>query len=391
MVKRVSSKEVTDLFRQFPCVVILGPRQVGKTTLAKELTGISVRPSIHLDMERSTDRTRLLEAEFFLEEHRDSLVVIDEVQLISSLFMALRPEIDALRKPGRFLLTGSASPEMVRGASESLAGRAAYYELFPITLDEAIRSRFSMKRHWFRGGFPLSLLAKSNTEQQKWCEHFVRSYVERDLSALFGVGITASLARNFWSMLAIGQGNIWNAEAMSRSLGVSSPTVSRYLEFLEGAFLVRRLPAWFINARKRMVKAPKVYIRDTGLLHYLCNVGEASRLPGHPIVGASWEGYVIEEICKKLPHHIRPYYYRTHHGAEVDLILANGVRPVSCIEIKFGLNPSLKESYHSTIRELKTKKNFVIYAGEKSYKIEKNITVISLEAFLKSQLTTLFQ
>ncbi len=391
MVIRDSSTEVTSLFRQFPCVVILGPRQVGKTTLAKELMDISSREAVHLDMEKSTDRTRLLEAEFFLEEHRNHLVVVDEVQLVSSLFMALRPEIDALRKPGRFLLTGSASPELVRGASESLAGRAAYYELFPITLQEAIRSRISLKRHWFRGGFPLSLLAKSNAEQQKWCEHFVRSYVERDLSALFGVGITAALARNFWSMLAIGQGNIWNAEAMSRSLGVSSPTVSRYLEFLEGAFLIRRLPAWFINAKKRMVKAPKVYIRDTGLLHYLCNLEEYSLLPGHPIVGASWEGYVIEEICKQLPHHIRPFYYRTHHGAEVDLILANGVKPVSCIEIKYGLKPALKESYYSTIRELKTKKNFVVYSGEETYRMDKNITVLSLRNFLKSHLASLFR
>jgi predicted AAA+ superfamily ATPase len=386
IIPRIAETQLKKLCRQFPCVAVLGPRQVGKTTMVRNYAKNVGKPIVYLDMEKNSDREKLTDAEFFLYNNRHSTVIVDEVQLMPSLFAALRPEIDALRKPGRFILTGSASPDLVKGVSETLAGRIAYIDITPILVEEAMSKKINMQKHWFRGGFPEALLARSNEAAFLWADQFIRSYVERDLSAMFGVGITASLARNFWSMVAIQNGNIWNAESMARSLGVSGPTINRYLDFMEGAFLLRKLPAWYINSKKRMVKAPKIFIRDSGLLHYLNNVSSALQLPAHPSVGASWEGYVIEEICKKLPYHIKPYFYRTHHGAEVDLILSNGVKPLACIEIKYGATPNLKPGFYECIAELRTKHNFVIYPGNVSYLKSAKIMVVPLLEFLQTHL-----
>ena len=391
MIFRTSEKYLQTLCKQFPCTVVLGPRQVGKTTLVKIFAKRLKKPITYLDMELQSDRNKLIDIELFFANNRKNIVIIDEVQLMPEIFASLRPEIDALRKPGRFILTGSASPDLVKGVSESLAGRVAYIDINPISLNEASQKKIELNKHWFRGGFPNALLAKSNDDYNRWAEYFIKSYVERDLSAIFGVGITPVLARNFWNMIAIQHGNIWNAEAMARSLGVSGPTVNRYLEFMEGAFLLRKLPAWFINAKKRMVKAPKIYIRDTGLLHFSNNVLKQINLQGHPIVGASWEGYVIEEICKLLPNKIRPYFYRTHHGAEVDLVLVNGIKPVACIEIKHSLSPVLKEGFYNCIQELETNNNFVIYSGTEKYKKDKNVLVLSLLDFLNNYLPKLIK
>jgi predicted AAA+ superfamily ATPase len=391
MIFRTSEKYLQTLCKQFPCTVVLGPRQVGKTTLVKIFAKRLKKPITYLDMELQSDRNKLIDIELFFANNRKNIVIIDEVQLMPEIFASLRPEIDALRKPGRFILTGSASPDLVKGVSESLAGRVAYIDINPISLNEASQKKIELNKHWFRGGFPNALLAKSNDDYNRWAEYFIKSYVERDLSAIFGVGITPVLARNFWNMIAIQHGNIWNAEAMARSLGVSGPTVNRYLEFMEGAFLLRKLPAWFINAKKRMVKAPKIYIRDTGLLHFSNNVLKQINLQGHPIVGASWEGYVIEEICKLLPNKIQPYFYRTHHGAEVDLVLVNGIKPVACIEIKHSLSPVLKEGFYNCIQELKTNNNFVIYSGTEKYKKDKNVLVLSLLDFLNNYLPKLIK
>ena len=391
MIFRTSEKYLQTLCKQFPCTVVLGPRQVGKTTLVKIFAKRLKKPITYLDMELQSDRNKLIDIELFFTNNRKNIVIIDEVQLMPEIFASLRPEIDALRKPGRFILTGSASPDLVKGVSESLAGRVAYIDINPISLNEASQKKIELNKHWFRGGFPNALLAKSNDDYNRWAEYFIKSYVERDLSAIFGVGITPVLARNFWNMIAIQHGNIWNAEAMARSLGVSGPTVNRYLEFMEGAFLLRKLPAWFINAKKRMVKAPKIYIRDTGLLHFSNNVLKQINLQGHPIVGASWEGYVIEEICKLLPNKIRPYFYRTHHGAEVDLVLVNGIKPVACIEIKHSLSPVLKEGFYNCIQELETNNNFVIYSGTEKYKKDKNVLVLSLLDFLNNYLPKLIK
>lgn len=379
-------KKLTVLSKEFPVIALLGPRQVGKTTLVKQFTDTLKKDVIHLDMERAADRNQLADPELFFAAHRDAVVVIDEVQLMPVLFSVLRPEVDNLRKNGRFILTGSASPDLVKGVSESLAGRIAFIDLHPISLTEAAPADIPMSKHWFRGGFPLALTAKSNDSFTRWSENFVRSYVERDLSMLFGTGISPQLARNFWNMLAICNGNVWNAEAMSRSLGVSGPTVSRYLDFMEGAFLLRKLPAWFINAKKRLVKAPKVYIRDSGILHFLTHVNDMRSLAKNPVVGASWEGYVIEEICKALPYSVKPYYYRTHHGAEVDLVLVRGVEPLACIEIKYGLSPKVKEGFYNCIADLGTKHNYIIYPGTDVYKNSPDSEILPLDIFLAKKL-----
>lgn len=379
-------KKLTLLSKEFPVIALLGPRQVGKTTLVKEYTDKLRKEVVHLDMERAADRNQLADPELFFAAHRDTVVVIDEVQLMPVLFSVLRPEVDALRKNGRFILTGSASPDLVKGVSESLAGRIAFIDLPPINTTEADAAHIAMSKHWFRGGFPLALTAKSNDSFMRWSENFVRSYVERDLSMLFGAGISPQLARNFWNMLAISNGNIWNAEAMSRSLGVSGPTVNRYLDFLEGAFLLRKLPAWYINAKKRLVKAPKVYIRDSGILHFLTHVPDIRSLAKHPIVGASWEGYVIEEICKALPYSVKPYYYRTHHGAEVDLVLVKGIVPVACIEIKYGLAPKVKEGFYNCVADLGTSHNYIIYPGTEVYSNSANSETLPLDVFLTKKL-----
>jgi predicted AAA+ superfamily ATPase len=383
---REAEKKIRSLCRQFPVVVILGPRQVGKTTLIRKLATELLRKVAYFDMEIQRDWNQLSDPELFFESHRHETVIIDEVQFKPEVFQALRPEIDRLRKNGRFILTGSASPDLVKGVSESLAGRVAYVELTPFSIGEITREGIPLKKHWFRGGFPGALLARSDTAFHTWCEFFIRSYVERDLSALFGSGISPALARNFWNLLAVGQGNIWNAESFARSLGVSAPTMLRYLEFMEGAFLVRRLPAWYINAKKRMVKAPKIYVRDSGLVHHLNHIDSINRLNASLIVGASWEGYVVEEICRQLPHHIRPYYYRTYHGAETDLVLANGIMPIACIEIKYSSSPSLKEGFYNCVEDLKTRHNYVIYAGKNTFKLSDNVVATGLASFLDSTL-----
>jgi len=391
IINRSAESEIKKLCKIFPCVAVLGPRQSGKTTLVKNYAKELKKKVIYLDMEKHSDKSQLEDPELFFHHHRHHVVIIDEVQLVPHLFTALRPEIDALRKPGRFILTGSASPDLVKGVSESLAGRIAFVDVHPISLGEAMVKNITLSRHWYRGGFPQALLSKSNEAYILWADFFVRSYVERDLSLMFGVGINPALARNFWSMVAIQNGHIWNAEAMARSLGVSGPTINRYLDFMEGAFLLRKLPAWFINAKKRMVKSPKIYIRDSGILHFLNNVNKPALLSAHPSVGASWEGYVIEEICKLLPYHVKPYYYRTHHGAEVDLVLSNGVKPLACIEIKLSMSPSLKEGFYLCMDELKTKHNFVIYPGEKQMYKNNDVKVVSLKDFLQIHLKKIIQ
>ncbi|MES2836384.1 MAG: ATP-binding protein [Bacteroidota bacterium] len=384
--RKIISKQLNILSKEFPVIAVLGPRQVGKTTLVKHFIKSKKTKAIYLDMELASDKNKLVDPELFFSANRDKIIIIDEVQLVPHIFAALRPEVDTLRKNGRFILTGSASPDLVKGVSESLAGRISYIDIPPISLTEATSHNITITKHWFRGGFPQALTAKNNDTYFRWAENFIRSYVERDLSILFGVGISAQLARNFWSMIALSNGNIWNGENMARSLGVSGPTINRYLDFMEGAFLLRRLPAWFVNAKKRMVKAPKVYIRDSGILHYLNNINDNKLLVGNPIVGASWEGYVIEEIIKQLPYHIKPYFYRTHHGAEVDLILVKGIIPIACIEIKHSLSPTATDGFYNCIEDLKTQNNFIIYPGKEVFKNKNAVNITSVEYFLSTSL-----
>lgn len=389
MIKRKASEELMVLMQEFPAVALLGPRQVGKTTLTRQLAGKLKLDTLYLDLESDTDLQRLADPEFLFDQYADKCVILDEVQRMPELFRQLRPLIDKKRTPGRFILTGSASPDLVKGVSESLAGRIAFLELTPINLAEAKKSRISQTRHWFRGGFPDALTSKTDNGYVRWAENFIRSYIERDLSLLFGTNLSEKLIRNFWYMLAAENGGIWNAENYARSLGTTSPTVKRYLDFLEGAFLVRQLPAWFVNATKRLVKAPKVYIRDSGILHSLNRIDSQQQLPMSLIVGASWEGYVIEQIAALKPRHLDMYYYRTHHGAECDVVLTKGTRPVLAIEIKFAGNPSLSKGFYTSLEDLKLEHGYVIVPKGESFRLNKSTTFINLQDFLEQVLPSL--
>ncbi len=374
--------------RHSPAVAILGARQVGKTTLAKQLGAIQKKECLYLDLENPLDVRKLADPYTFLTDNKNKCVIIDEVQTIPSLFSVLRSVIDADRKSGRFILLGSASPELVKGVSESLTGRISYRELSPVNLLE-LPEKISRNRHWLRGGFPMSLLARTDKIAFEWIASFARSYVERDLSALFGVSLTSNILSRLLSMLAHVNGSVWNAEMIGRSLGISAPTVNRYVDFLEGAFLIHRLQPFHFNTRKRLVKAPKIYIRDSGLLHYLSHVQNMLSLKGHPVVGSSWEGYVVEQVKQLLPANFSLYYYRTQAGAECDMVLAKGSQPVACIEVKLNNAPSLSKGNLQSITDLGTKKNFVVVPDIDEYKTKDGIIICNVRTFLSKYLPKL--
>lgn len=389
MIKRNEFAEIEAAIKQFPAVAIMGPRQVGKTTLVQLLEKKIKQKYLYLDLERNSDVAKLDDAETFLEKHQDKCVIIDEVQRMPELFMVLRPLIDAKRTPGRFILLGSASPQLVKGVSESLAGRISYIEMPPIVITEALKAKIKMDTHWYRGGFPDALTAPTELAFHKWMDNFINTYIERDLNFLFGVSFSMATMRNFWSMLAHTSGNILNTEMFARSLGVSAPTVVKYLSFLEGAYLLRLLPSWTVNAKKRLVKAPKVYLRDTGMLHRLSRVHSMEDLHGHPVVGASLEGYAIQQIISLKPAYLDAYYYRTQHGAECDLVLVKGIKPVASIEIKLSSAPVPSQGFYTSVNDLKTKDNFIINRDSTTYTTKQGATHCSLIDFIKNTLTGL--
>jgi len=382
MISRDLIPYLETLLLEFPAIALLGPRQVGKTTLVRSIADNQSKKVLYFDLEDDADLQRLKDPAFIFNEYADHCIILDEVQRMPPLFTQLRPAIDKYRQPGRFILTGSASPALIKGVSESLAGRIAFTELSPINLIEAVHSNISQQKHWFRGGFPLALTARDDDAFRRWAENFIRSYIERDLSMLFGVSLSERVIRNFLLMLAGQNGGIWNAESYARALGITGNTVKRYLAFLEGAFLLRQLNAWYINAGKRLVKSPKIYIRDSGLLHTLNRVQSAEQLPLQLIVGASWEGYVIEQVSQLKPEHIDLYYYRTQHGAECDLLLVNGLQPVMAVEIKFSSSPSLAKGFYTVMDDLKLNKGIVITPGNDPYKLDERVEVGSLMYFL---------
>lgn len=386
MINRDIISKIELMLKEFPVVCLLGPRQVGKTTIAKSFKVVNKKEAVYLDLEKQSDLKKIEDVELYLLNHRNDFVIIDEVQYRPEIFSCLRPEVDEKRVNGRFLLTGSAAPELVKGVSESLAGRICYLEMYPISLTEALKAKVKLTTHWLRGGFPSALNAKNNEIAERWRENFVKSFAERDLSALFGVTLSSSIVKNFWEMLAGTQGSVWNAANFGRSLGISAPTTNKYLDLLEGAYMVRKLPAWYVNATKRLVKAPKIYIRDTGILHHFNQITNLKDLPGHIITGASWEGYVIEEICKKLPNYIRPFFYRTHQGAEIDLILVKGLKAIAAIEIKYSLSPSVSKGFYEALDDLGNPLSFVVIPSGMAYKTRQNSKIISLEEFITKDL-----
>jgi uncharacterized protein len=383
MIQRILTPIIGKQMRQFPAVVLLGPRQCGKTTLARIFSKANKKPTHYFDLESPADYRKFGNPEMLLAELENDCVVIDEIQRMPQLFSLLRFLIDQHRKPGRFLLLGSASPDLVKHASESLAGRVCYLHVNPLCLKELSPQNAVITKHWYRGGFPGAWLARSDAAQASWMDSFIRTFVERDLNYLFGVTLSAPLMYRLWQMLAYHHGGIWNAQAFAKGLDVSPTTANKYLDFLEGAFMVRKLPSFHYNSRKRLVKAPKVYIRDSGVVNHLLHIGSARLMQVHPQIGFLWEGYALEQIIQQLPRPYQPYYYRTHDGAELDLVIVKGTEPYMGIEFKNSTAPALSKGFHQSVADLATSRNFVIIPGEQAdYPLQKNCRVTDLITFL---------
>lgn len=390
MIQRIELKELSVLLKTNPVVALLGARQIGKTTLAKQYASKSKKQTLYLDLELESHYNRLQnDAESYLLNNKGKLIIIDEVQRMPKLFALLRALVDIDRKTARFLLLGSSSPHLIKGVSESLAGRIAYLDMGGINLIEARKSKIKQDDLWLKGGFPNALTLKQASAVHSWYDNLIKSYSEKDMKELFGVDFSSVTIRNFWNMLAHNNGTLWNKENYGKSLGITAPTVGRYLEYMEGAFLVTRLQPWFTNSKKRLVKAPKIYIRDTGILHTLIRTQDMDDLFGHPGVGLSWEGFVIEQIRQLKPSHLDLYFYRTHQGTEADLILVKGNKPVACIEIKLSTAPQVSKGFIQSIADLKTNSNFIIIPTGDSYSTKEKISICSLFDFLTTHLCKL--
>lgn len=374
MINRRLYPDIERALDQFPAVALLGSRQAGKTTLARTLA-VTRADSLYLDLERPSDLARLADPELFLSRHAGQLVVLDEIQRRPELFTILRALIDKDRRPGRFLLLGSASPQLLKQASESLAGRISFYELSPFDVSEVRPTWAELPKLWLRGGYPLSWLANSEEASVAWRESFIVTHLERDIPA-FGIRVPGTTLRRFWQMLAHLHGQMWNASRLASGFGVSAPTVQHYLEILEATYMVRRLPPLHANLSKRLVKSPKIYLRDSGLLHALLGLCSLDDLAGHPVVGASWEGWVLEQIAHLLPSPWQLSFYRTAAGAEIDIVAERGNRKIG-FEIKFSSAPALSKGFWSAMSDLKLERAYVIAPVESGYPLGQNVEVVA--------------
>jgi predicted AAA+ superfamily ATPase len=370
MIKRTLQDAVENSLERFPVVGLIGPRQTGKTTLAKTILQTVKRKTTYLDLELPSDMNKLQEAELYLKSIGDNLVIIDEVQRMPSLFPLLRALVDQKRHAGRFLILGSASPDLIRHSSESLAGRIIYHELTPFTLQET--GYDAAKLLWLRGGYPQSYLAGNDDDSFTWRESFIKNYLEMDIPQL-AIHVPAVQLRRFWTMLAHVHGNLWNASQIANSLGVSAPTVKRYMDILEDTFIARQLQPYHVNVGKRLVKSPKVYVRDSGLVNALLRINSMDDIHSTPSLGSLWEGFIVEQIICMLPAGWTSYFYRTSAGAEIDLLLIDKKgRPVA-VEIKFSSSPKVARGLQNAMEDLACKKAFVIYPGDEAYPMSKNV------------------
>ncbi len=374
----------------FPAVALLGPRQVGKTTLARAIAdspGGAEAPSgsvasvsgLYLDLENPAHIERLSDARGYLGSVRDRLVVLDEIHRVPHLFQVLRGIIDDRIRDGElaghFLILGSASMDLMRQSGESLAGRIGYLALDPLDIREIVPDEST--RLWVRGGFPRSFLAPSDAASALWRRNFIRTYLERDIPML-GPRIPAETLRRFWTMLAHSQGGLWNASGLARSLGVDGKTVMRYLDLLVDLLLVRRLPPFHANVRKRLVKSPKVYLRDSGILHTLLGLGDLDAVLGHPVAGTSWEGFALEALIRAAPDGTQASFYRTATGVEIDLVLELPGGPVWAIEVKRGLAASSSRQLRVALDDVKPEKAFVVYGGAERFPLPGGAEAIGL-------------
>ncbi len=377
MLQRHALSPLTQALEAQAAVVLLGPRQVGKTTLALQIG--ATRPSVYLDLERGPDAQILAEPELYLDEQAGKLVILDEVQRMPGLFATLRGQIDARRRQGlrtgQFLLLGSASNVLLHQSAESLAGRVRYLELAPLQPDE------TQGPLWLRGGFPDSLLAATDRASLTWRQDFIRTYLERDIPAL-GPRIPAATLRRFWTMLAHAQGGLLNAAALAEGLGVSGQTVTRYLDLLVDLMLVRRLSPWHSNAGKRLVKAPKVFVRDSGLVHALLGIETEEQLLGHPVVGGSWEGHCIEALIAAAPAGTEPHFYRSAGGAEIDLVLRLPSGAIWAVEVKRTAAPKVSRGFHEAAADIAATDRLLVYAGAQEVPLREGLRALPLATAL---------
>lgn len=383
MIPRRFRDVVADRLDQFPAVALLGPRQVGKTTLALQIA--ATRESVYLDLESVADRAKLSDPARFLTPHLDKLVILDEVHRVPELFGELRGIIDQARRVGRrdglFLLLGSASLDLLRQTTESLAGRIALCELAPLDVTEI--ADVDLDRLWVRGGFPDSMLARDDDSSSLWRENFLRTYLERDIP-LLGPRIPAETLRRFWTMLAHSQGCLLNAEVFARALAIDGKTVVRYLDLLVDLLLVRRLPSFQANLGKRLVKSPRVYVRDSGVVHTLLGIRDRDSLLGHPVAGGSWEGFVVENILRVASDRVQASFFRTSAGAEMDLVLEWPGGSRWALEIKHGAAPSLSRGFHNAREDLRPERTFVVYSGHERYAVADGVEVIGVRELCES-------
>jgi uncharacterized protein len=377
MIQRRLETTIKSLLQRHPAVALLGPRQVGKTTLALSIGASST--STYLDLETPSDRAKIAEPENYFASHADGLVILDEIQRVPELFAVLRGVIDRGRREGRgtgrFLILGSASRDLLRQSSESLAGRIAYTELGGFNMLEVGDMPDVPERLFVRGGFPGSFLAGSDSTSLEWRQSFVRTYLERDMP-LLGSRVPAETLRRFWTMLAHAQGGLWNAAGIASGIGMSGQSVGRYLDLFVDMLLVRRLAPWVSNAGKRMVRSPKVYMRDSGITHALLGIADAESLAGHPIVGSSWEGFVIEMLLAVSPTGTEAYFYRTASGVEADLVLVFPDKRRWVVEIKRTHAPKVERGFHTACADIAPERAFIVYTGDESFAVSPGIDAI---------------
>ncbi len=380
MIKRDIHQKTLQALKRQAAVALIGPRQVGKTTLALDIA--EDRDSVYLDLEALEDREKLKNPVLFLTQNEDKLVVLDEIHRMPEIFQTLRGLIDKGRRKGlrtgRFLILESASIDLLRQSGETLAGRIEYIDMEPLNVLEAgKKGNADPTKLWVRGGFPDSYLAANDEDSYVYRRNFIRTYLERDVPQ-FGPRIAAETLERLWIMLAHSQGQFLNASKLAGSLSISAPTVSSYIDLLADLLLVRRLPPLHANTKKRLVKAPRIYVRDSGITHALLNLADYNQLSGHPVFGASWEGFVIENLLSVAPARTKASFYRTAAGAEIDLILEFPGGETWAIEIKSGLGPKLEKGFYNAIEDIKPDRSFVVYAGSDRYPVTEETDAISL-------------
>lgn len=386
MIIRRLQENIQKALQRSPSVALLGPRQVGKTTIALNIADST--PSIYIDLESSLDLEKVKDIVSFHRDNNNKLIVLDEIQRLPEVFAPLRSIIDQERrkgnKAGQFLFLGSASKELLKQSSESLAGRIAYIELYPIDVLEFAKSDLDLlKSLWLRGGFPESLLASTENDSLLWRSDFIKTYLERDIPQL-GPRIPAETLERFWTMLAHSQGTVLNATLLGRNLELSGVTINRYLDLMCDLMLVRRIKPWTFNIGKRLVRSPKIYVRDSGITHALLNIENYTSLLGHPVVGGSWEGFVIENILAVLNPGVQAFYYRTAGGAEIDFILEFPDRKLWAIEIKRSATPSVKKGFYIACEDIQPEKRWVVYDGIDQFSMGVEITAISLFGIMQA-------